>query len=117
MPARICGAAFHGRYRLTESANRDWYQQLVGQPDKKTMQLKNRKFKRWQFAMQIASCGYGLKPPVNRLNTRRNRERLRVKWWNLANEDVMNHIKTLIAKKRSAGLSNGKLTGVIGEKI
>ncbi len=22
MPARICGVAFHGRYRLTESANR-----------------------------------------------------------------------------------------------
>jgi len=56
------------------------------------MQLKNRKFKRWQFAMQLASCGYGLKPPVNRLNTRRNRDRLRAKWWNLANEDMRRHM-------------------------
>ncbi len=58
--------------------------------------------------MQLASCGYGLKPPVNRLNTRRNRDRLCAKWWNLANEDMRRHMKSLLAK-RAAGLSNDKL--------
>jgi len=67
--------------------------------------MKNRKFKRWQFAQQLASCGYGLRPPVNRLNTRRNRDKLRTKWWNLADIDVRNHFKRLLSKQ-SAGLSN-----------